>query len=322
METKANHLIVGAFTLAAVVAGLLFAVWASKFVSDASWSEYEVVFTGTVTGLSEGGSVRFNGIPVGTVRHLGIDPDDPGRVIAQIRVERETPVKADTKAQLRLSGMTGITFILLSGGDPDSPPLTEAGPRGLPVIMADTSALEALVSASEGIAAKTNIAIERVVELLNDGNARNISQTLQNLEGFTRSLAEQRESMQRLFTQLEQGSADLVELLQAANHLTGRAELSVDRIDATFTELLPELSADLKYAARAMGNSLVRVDRILAENEAALAAFGTEGLSQLGPTLQELRILVRDLSRISARFESNPANFLLGREPLKEYQPK
>jgi phospholipid/cholesterol/gamma-HCH transport system substrate-binding protein len=128
--------------------------------------------------------------------------------------------------------------------------------------------------------------------------------------------------MQRLVTQLEQGSAELVELLQAANRLTGRAELSVDRIDATFAELLPELSADLKYAARAMGNSLVRVDSILAENEAALAAFGTEGLSQLGPTLQELRILVRDLSRISARFESNPANFLLGREPLKEYQPQ
>jgi phospholipid/cholesterol/gamma-HCH transport system substrate-binding protein len=322
METKANHLMVGAFTLAAVIAGLLFMLWASKSMSDASWKEFEVVFTGAVTGLSEGGAVRFNGIPVGTVRHLGIDPEDPGRVIAQIRVTRETPVKADTTAQLRLSGMTGITFILLLGGDPDSPPLTAAEPGELPRIVADTSALEALVSASEGIAAKTHTAIERILEFLSEDNARNIGQSLENLESFTGTLADQRESMERLIVQLEQGSASLVDLLQAANQLTGRLTQSVDKIDGTFTEVLPELSADLQGAAQAMSSSLMRADRIMAENEAALAAFGTEGLSQLGPTLQELRILVRDLSRVSARFERNPANFLLGREPLKEYQPE
>jgi phospholipid/cholesterol/gamma-HCH transport system substrate-binding protein len=128
--------------------------------------------------------------------------------------------------------------------------------------------------------------------------------------------------MERLIAQLERGSASLVELMQSANQLTGRVTQSVDRIDGTFTEVLPALSADLQAAAQAMSSSLARADRIMAENEAALAAFGTEGLSQLGPTLLELRILVRDLSRLSARFERNPANFLLGREPLKEYEPE
>lgn len=322
METKASHLWVGAFTLAAVILGLLFMLWASKSMSEASWNEFEVVFTGAVTGLSEGGVVRFNGIPVGTVRRLGIDPQDPGRVVAQIRVARETPVKADTTAQLRLSGMTGITFILLTGGAVDSPPLTLRGPGGLPRIVADTSALEALVAASEGIAAKTNTAVERVLEFLSEDNARNIGQTLDNLEAFTGSIADQRESMERLMVQLEQASAGLIELMQSANQLAGRATESVDRIDGTFTDVLPALSSDLQTAAQAMSSSLARADRIMAENEAALAAFGTEGLSQLGPTLLELRILVRDLSRLSTRFERNPANFLLGREPLKEYQPE
>jgi phospholipid/cholesterol/gamma-HCH transport system substrate-binding protein len=322
METKANHLMVGAFTLAAIVAGLLFMLWASKSMSDASWKEFEVVFTGAVTGLSEGGAVRFNGIPVGTVRHLRIDPEDPGRVIAQIRVTRETPVKTDTTAQLRLSGMTGITFILLIGGAPDSPPLTADKRGGLPRIVADTSALDALVSASEQIAAKTHTAIERILQFLSEDNAQHIGQTLENLESFTGTLAEQRESMEQLMAQLEQGSASLVDLMQAANQLAGRLTQSMDRVDGTFSEVLPALSADLQAAAQAMSSSLTRADRIMAENEAALAAFGTEGLSQLGPTLQELRILVRDLSRLSARFERNPANFLLGREPLKEYQPE
>lgn len=322
METKANHVLVGAFTLAAIVAGLLFMLWASKSVSDASWKEYEVVFTGAVTGLSEGGAVRFNGIPVGTVRELHIDPENPRRVLARIRVSRETPVKTDTTAQLRLSGMTGITFILLTGGSPDSPDLTATGRGGPPRIVADTSALEALVAASEGIAAKTHTAIERILQFLSQDNARNIGQSLENLEQFTGALADQRTSMEQVMAQLEQGSASLVELLENANRLTARLTQSVDRIDGTVAEVLPELSADLQAAAQAMSTSLARADRIMAENEAALAAFGTEGLSQLGPTLQELRLLVRDLSRVSARFERNPANFLLGREPLEEYQPE
>lgn len=322
METKASHLWVGVFTLTAVIAGLLFMLWASKSMSEADWNEFEVVFTGAVTGLSEGGAVRFNGIPVGTVRHLRIDPKDPGRVVAQIRVARETPVKIDTTAQLRLSGMTGITFILLTGGAPGSPPLTQPGPGGLPRIVADTSALETLVAASEGIAAKTNAAIERILEFLSEDNARYIGQSLENLENFTGTLADQSESMERLIQQLEQGSASLVDLMQSANQLTERLTQSVDRIDGEFAEMLPELSGDLQAAAQAMSNSLMRADRIMAENEAALAAFGSEGLSQLGPTLQELRTLVRDLSRVSARFERNPASFLLGREPLQEYQPE
>lgn len=322
METKANHVLVGAFTLAAIVAGLLFMLWASKSMSDASWQEYEVVFTGAVTGLSEGGAVRFNGIPVGTVRELRIDPNDPRRVLARIRVSRETPVKTDTTAQLRLSGMTGITFILLTGGSPDSPNLADAGSGDLPRIVADTSALEALVAASEGIAAKANTAIERILEFLSQDNARNIGQSLENLELFTGTLADQRAAMEQLMMQLNESSASLVELLHSANQLTARLTQSVDRIDGTVADVLPGLSADLQAAAQAMATTLKRADRIMAENEAALAAFGAEGLSQLGPTLQELRILVRDLSRIGARFERNPANFLLGREPLEEYQPQ
>lgn len=322
METKANHVLVGAFTLAAIVAGLLFMLWASKSMSDASWQEYEVVFTGAVTGLSEGGAVRFNGIPVGTVRELRIDPGDPSRVLARIRVSRETPVKTDTTAQLRLSGMTGITFILLTGGSPDSPNLADAGSGDLPRIVADTSALEALVAASEGIAAKANTAIERILEFLSQDNARNIGQSLENLELFTGTLADQRAAMEQLMMQLNESSASLVELLHSANQLTARLTQSVDRIDGTVADVLPGLSSDLQAAAQAMATTLKRADRIMAENEAALAAFGAEGLSQLGPTLQELRILVRDLSRIGARFERNPANFLLGREPLEEYQPQ
>ena len=79
METRANYVLIGAFTILAAVCLLLFALWAAKFSSDRNWRQYEVVFTEPVTGLTEGGSVQYNGIGVGTVDKLSLAPDVEAR---------------------------------------------------------------------------------------------------------------------------------------------------------------------------------------------------------------------------------------------------
>ena len=75
METRANYVLIGAFTVLTAVFLLLFALWAAKFSSDRDWDRYEVIFSEPVTGLTEGGSVQYNGIGVGTVDRLSLDPD-------------------------------------------------------------------------------------------------------------------------------------------------------------------------------------------------------------------------------------------------------
>ena len=72
METKANYVLIGAFTLLVAAAMLLFGLWAAKYSTDRNWQAYHVVFNEPVTGLTEGGAVQYNGISVGTVDSLSL----------------------------------------------------------------------------------------------------------------------------------------------------------------------------------------------------------------------------------------------------------
>src|SRR5688572_8987530 len=123
METKANYVLIGAFVLLAAGALALFTLWIAGNPLNRSYSDYDVIFNGPVNGLSEGGEVRFNGIKVGEVTTLRLDRDDPNNVIAHIRVEAQTPVRSDSVAQLNFMGITGVTFIQILAGSPDSPML-------------------------------------------------------------------------------------------------------------------------------------------------------------------------------------------------------
>src|SRR5262249_31474906 len=147
METRANYVLIGAFVLMAAAALMLFAVWISGSNFSRSFAEYDVVFEGPVNGLTEGGEVRFNGIKVGEVKQLALDRNDPNRVIAHIQVDAQTPVRTDSVAQLNFQGITGVTFIQILAGMPQSPLLKRAVGGPVPVIRTERTALDTLVSA-------------------------------------------------------------------------------------------------------------------------------------------------------------------------------
>ena len=134
METKANYVLIGAFTLITGLALLAFGLWAAKYSSDRTWQEYRVVFREAVTGLSVGSPVQYNGIAVGSITELNLVPDDPRQVVARIRLNSNTPVKTDTRAKLAITSLTGPSIIQLSGGTPQSPALTTVNKDPAPII--------------------------------------------------------------------------------------------------------------------------------------------------------------------------------------------
>lgn len=103
METRAHHVLIGLFTVIVVIAALAFGVWLAKARSAQEWNYYDVVFNEAVTGLSKGGGVQYNGIRLGDVNQLRLDPEDPRRVLARIRVSGDTPLRKDTHAKLALT---------------------------------------------------------------------------------------------------------------------------------------------------------------------------------------------------------------------------
>ncbi len=308
METKANYVLIGAFTLAVAVAMLLFGLWMAKYSSDRSWQAYHVVFNEPVTGLTEGGTVQYNGIAVGTVDSLSLAPQDPRRVVARIRVSADVPVKVDTRAKLSMTGLTGTTFIQLTGGSPDAPRLAVRGDDDIPVILTEASALQ-------NIADTANRLVARLDEVLSDENVARIAATLENIEGMTGAVAGQREDLAALIVNARAASEKLVQAADTSNR-------AMEGIDRELVQKLPGMVARLESTLARIDSAAGNADAILGENRNAINSFANDGLAQLGPTLAELRSLVRDLRRISDRFDSNPARYLLGREAPKEFEPE
>src|SRR5512143_1175511 len=162
METRASYVLIGAFTLLAFLSAFSFVLWIGKLSLEREWDYYDIVFKEAVTGLTVGGAVQYNGIQVGEVRRLSLDPDDPREVIAHVRLSGDTPVKTDTHARLTLLGLTGVTVIQLSGGSPAAPRLTAKADETAPRIVADESALQSLLASGQDVATSANDVLLRV----------------------------------------------------------------------------------------------------------------------------------------------------------------
>src|SRR5512141_1621822 len=121
METKANYLIIGLFTLAVIVGVFGFVYWFQNIGGTGERAFYRVEFDGSVSGLRVGGSVLFNGIRVGEVSDLKLNPERPQQVIATISLDKSVPVRADTSIGLEFAGLTGIASLSLKGGSANSP---------------------------------------------------------------------------------------------------------------------------------------------------------------------------------------------------------
>ena len=308
METKAHYVLIGAFTLIVSLALLAFGLWAAKYSSDRTWQEYRVVFDEAVTGLSVGSPVQYNGISVGSITDLSLAPDDPRKVIAKLRLNSTTPVKTDTRAKLAITSITGPAIIQLSGGSPQAAALTAVSKEPVPTIQTSPSALQNITDVA-------NRVVERMDQLLSDDNVGRISNPLAHLETVSGGLADREQGTQALLVEARDAARNLNATLTTANG-------TIRHLDETVVRKLPatldKLDASLTKLDSAAGNA----NAILGENRAAINSFANDGLAQLGPTLTELRGLIRDLRRVSDRLENNPARYLLGRDAPKEFEPK
>src|ERR1700692_2818912 len=178
METRANFVLIGSFTLAVIAAAFGFVLWFQSLHTTKARSPLRIVFEGPAAGLRNDGSVNFNGIRVGEV--ISVKLDTPRRVVALAMVENNAPIRKDTLVGLEFQGLTGVAAISLKGGEEAAPsvPLDE---DGIPVLTADPNALQDVTEAIRGTLQNIN----RVVA----DNQDAVRNSLHNLETFTASLA-------------------------------------------------------------------------------------------------------------------------------------
>ncbi|MBM3556426.1 MAG: MCE family protein, partial [Alphaproteobacteria bacterium] len=232
METKAHHVLIGAFVLAGLAMGAVFAVWLSRLQLDQQWDRYRIYFFGSVTGLSKTSEVRYNGVPVGSVTDIQIDPADPRRVLVLIEVRAGTPVKEDSTAALELQGITGIAYVAIAGGSAASPPLRQihAG-GGLPVIPSKASGIQEVIATAPELLNRAMTLLAEGAKVISEDNIRAIARILANVERASGTTAERSGS---LIEELERTSAEF-------RRAAGSAAKALDQVGGEASEALAGL---------------------------------------------------------------------------------
>ena len=245
METRANFVLIGSFTLAVIAAAFGFVMWFQSLHATKARSPLRIVFEGPAAGLRNGGSVNFNGIRVGEV--VSVKLDNPRRVVALAMVENNAPIRKDTLVGLEFQGLTGVAAISLKGGEETAPgvPLDE---DGVPMLTADPAGLQ---DVTESIRAT----LQNINKVVAD-NQGSVKNSLANLETFTASLARNSERIDNVMLKVDgvMGKAD--SLMLGLNSIAGGnsgGELAlmvkaIKELAEDFDKRLATLETDMKRA--------------------------------------------------------------------------
>jgi phospholipid/cholesterol/gamma-HCH transport system substrate-binding protein len=210
METRANFVLIGSFTLAVIAAAFGFVLWFQSLHTTKARSPIRIVFEGPASGLRNGGSVNFNGIRIGEV--ISVKLDNPRRVVALAMVENKAPIRKDTLVGLEFQGLTGVAAISLKGGEEAAPavPLDE---DGIPILTADPNGLQDVTEAIRGT-------LQNINKVVAD-NQEAVKSSLRNLETFTSSLARNSEKIDNIMLKVDgvMGKAD--HLMLGLNAIAG-----------------------------------------------------------------------------------------------------
>jgi phospholipid/cholesterol/gamma-HCH transport system substrate-binding protein len=192
METKANYVVTGLFTLAVIVGAFGFVFWFQRTGDSGAETSYRVVFEGSVAGLRTGADVTFNGIRVGEVESLGLDAQDPRKVVAVLKLQRTVPVRADTKAGLAFQGLTGLAEVSLTGGSATAAPLiAQAGEP--PTLHAEAVA---------DVTQQARDVLARIDGMVADNEAA-LHASLANIQTVTNTLAQNSQRLDQVMAGLE-----------------------------------------------------------------------------------------------------------------------
>ncbi|OLF73996.1 hypothetical protein AWH62_07560 [Maricaulis sp. W15] len=306
METKAHHALVGLFAVLLLAAGGFFALWLGKVSFDEDYAVYDIVFDGPVRGLRESGEVRFNGIQVGEVTELELD--DQSRVIARIQVLAQTPVRVDSFAQLEPQGLTGLSYILITGGTPEAERLRSEAGRPPPRIFARRAQLEGLVEGSEDVLDAAQTALFRLTALLSEQNVGEVSATLTNLREITERLSEEEAliaDMRRTLGSIDTAAQDMSEAAASLQQFGVTAEAFLNNEMTLATN-------ETTLAAMAVNQAAADTNQIVLTLQPALESLADSGIEDLNRTLSDLRRVVASLERITSEVESNPGGFIAG----------
>jgi phospholipid/cholesterol/gamma-HCH transport system substrate-binding protein len=304
MEARVNYAVVGAFVLvlgAAMIAGVLWLSSGKTFRQ--AYDLYYIYMTESVSGLNVDAPVRYRGVQVGAVRRIALAPGNIEEVQLLVAIERGTPVKQDTVAELRVQGLTGIAHVELTGGSQAAPRLEVARPgEEYPAIRSDPSLLVRLDASVTTLLTNLNTSSERVNALLDDHNRAAFKELLANLHALSRTLAARSAT-------IDAGLANASKAMENTARVTAEMSQLVERIRKS-ADAFDRMAGEGAKAGAAASSAIEGA-------RAEAREFAGDALPEVRALLAELRELSGSLRRLGDEIERNPSVLIRGRAALK-----
>ncbi|MCW3835011.1 MlaD family protein [Sphingomonas canadensis] len=319
METRSNHVLVGAVVLILLLLLAVFTVWLAK-IGTGNERQYDIFFKQSVDGLSPGSAVTFSGVPSGQVKEISFWRPDPQFVRVRISVKADVPILEGTTATIQ-SSFTGPSNIQLDGAVKDAPPIVcprenprAACPLGVPVIPTKAGGLGALFSSAPKLLERLSTLTERLTEMLGDKNQNSIAGILANTDRLTRALADRAPEI----------AATLAET-RVAIQKAGVAAEQIGQLAATTNGVLADdvkpTIKKLNETIAAAKQSVETLDKTIAAAKPGVDAFSQKTVPEIGELIQDLREMAGALASVAEKLDQGGAGSLIGGQKLPDYKP-
>ena len=321
METRANHVLVGAVVLILLLVLALFTVWLAR-LSGSEEREYDIFFKQAVDGINRGSPVAFSGVPSGQVKEIALYQPDPQFVRVRISVNEDVPILEGTVASIQGIGFTGVSQIQLDGAVKGARPLAcpetnakAACPEGVPVIPTRQGGLGALLSSAPQLLERFTSLTERLTELLSDRNQVSIAGILENTNRLTDALADRGPEI----------AATLAET-RIAIQRAGLAAEEIGGLAATSNEMIAQdirpAMANLNKTIASAQNSMETLDAAIGDARPGLQTFSKQTVPEVNRLVADLRQMSSALASVAEKVDQQGATSIISQPALPDYEPK
>jgi phospholipid/cholesterol/gamma-HCH transport system substrate-binding protein len=288
-------------------------LWMAQVQFKTSYTSYETDVPGPVSGLSTGALVRLNGIEIGRVTSMALNPKDPQFVSLVLQVRNDAAIHADAVASLESEGLTGVDYVEISGGTAAAPVLAAKPGQGLPKILSRASSLQQVLNATPELLSHLNVVADRLASMLDTKNQEAVAETLASVRDTVGVFG-------RRIGNIDQIIADSS---QTMHNLAGASEMLKDTLaDLRQTSAKADgLIASADATVREAGRLATHLDGVVETSKPGIRDLTTEDVEQLHELLDQSRSLVASLTRVSTALERDPSRLLFG-DHRSGYRPQ
>jgi phospholipid/cholesterol/gamma-HCH transport system substrate-binding protein len=317
METRANYVLVGAFVVICIAGLFVAMLWVAGAQYREEYTYYRTYFNGPVTGLGKGTIVRYNGIDVGHVTDLAFDQADPKRVIVTLQIDPTLRLHVDSVTSIESQGLTGATYVEITGGTATSALLRPGAGQEYAVIPSTPSTLQQLAQAGPELLAKLNVTGERFNDLLNDNNRKAFTETLENLRVATAQIDGHAEDLDRILSNMKTATDTLNRTLNGADRAIATADKALSTADKTLSTL-DSAAGSLQTTSESANMTVQKVGKLSDDADKIVNGQATAQFTQL---MAQARALVASLTRLANDLDQQPTKLLFG-DQRQGYTPK